>query len=112
MHTEIAHNEWISKAELKAESGESWVLDYYLQKFNGSEGKQCYGLRVEKSSLEGELLEHEETRAITENREAALAMTEAFAKGSVPPVTLLEMADEWLSEYSETFVEPSILLPV
>jgi len=110
MHSRIAHDEWISRAEMQPEGGESWVLDYYLQTFDGEEGEKYYGLRIDKSTPAGELREREETGAISENREEALIMIKAFAKGSVPPVTLLEMADEWHSENSEAF-SPTILLP-
>lgn len=98
MGCQVLHEEWVANAELCTDSGEQWILDYYLQSFEGEEGAQLYGLRIDKRTHGGELQEREETRAFTESHEDALIMAKAFAKGSVPPVTLLEMADEWQGE--------------
>jgi len=94
----ILKDEWVAKVEYKNESGENWVLDYFLKNVDGEGGENLYGLRIDKSTPEGVLHESEETFAITECRENALIMVKAFAKGSVPPLTLLEMADEWQSK--------------
>jgi len=100
MSRQIAHDEWVAKAEIRTKSGENWVLNYYLQNFDGENGEKFYGLRIDKSTPDGVLDEREETLAITESYEEAMIMAKAFAKGSVPPVTLLEMTDEWHSEAS------------
>ena|GEM_PF-1293513 len=107
--------EWVVKAEMHTESNGVWILDYYLLTFfteaeaenEGEIGEndapvRFYGLRVDKSTPDGTVHESEETPAITESHEAALALIHAFAKGSVPPVTLIEMADEWLPQAEAT----------
>ncbi|MCL2456483.1 MAG: DUF6514 family protein [Defluviitaleaceae bacterium] len=106
MGCETVRDEWIARADLVSECGEKWVLDYYLQHFDGEGDEKFFGLRIDKNSPTGELIEREETFAITESRDDAIIMINAFAKGSVPPVTLLEMADEWYSEYSEARLLP------
>ena len=97
MNQLMSHDEWITKAELRNEDGDTWVLNYYLQSFAGENSQTAYGLRIDKSTPDGVLCEREETLAITENLEELQIMAKAFAKGSVPPVTLLEMADDWHS---------------
>jgi hypothetical protein len=98
MSQEVLKDEKVASAEITTESGEQWILHYFLQSFDGENGEEYFGIRIDKSTPEGVLEEREETPAITENREAALHMAKAFAKGSVPPVVLLEMTDEWFSE--------------
>ena len=87
--------EWIAKADLHTEDGNNWILNYYLQSYDGEDGEKYYGLRIDKSTPEGVLEESEDTLAITESREEILIMAKAFARGCVPPVTLLEMTDDW-----------------
>ena len=98
MNMQMLKDEWVSSAEYQTESGENRVLNYFLKHFCGEGGETLYGLKIDKSTPEGVLCESEETFALTECRDDALIMAKAFAKGSVPPVTLLEMADEWQSE--------------
>lgn len=98
--TEECINEWVSNAEITTENGERWILDYYLQSHEMEESDdeapgKAYGLRVDKSTPEGVLIEREETRGITQDRAAAQVMAETFAQGTVPPSVLLEMVDEW-----------------
>jgi hypothetical protein len=97
MSQHISHDELVSTAQLRTESGENWILHYFLQVFEGENGGM-FGLRIDKTATDNTLFEREETGAITESRDEALIMAKAFAKGSVPPVTLLEMADDWASE--------------
>ena len=104
MSQQILHREWVAKAEIHTESDETWVLNYFIPETETESGETLYGLRIEKSSPDGTLYEFQETPFITNHREQALAMATAFAKGSVPPVTLLEMADEWLSELESALV--------
>ncbi|MCL2217692.1 MAG: hypothetical protein FWB91_11835 [Defluviitaleaceae bacterium] len=85
--------EFVAKASILTDCGTEWVLEYFVENHDG----QFYSLRVDKSTPDGVLVEREETPAMTENHEEAMAMAEAFAQGSVPPVVLLEMADEWHS---------------
>jgi hypothetical protein len=98
MSWQTLQNEWAATAEIQPESGENWILEYFLQEIQNEEGEKFYGLRIDKNTPEGMLYEREETPAITDSREEALRMAKAFARGSVTPATLLEMADEWVSE--------------
>ena len=102
MNAQLSQDEWVATVEMNTECNEKWILDYYLQRLDAkNEDEQditFFGIRVDKSNPEGVLHEREATHAITENHETALEMARAFAKGIVPPVTLLEMTDEWLSE--------------
>ena len=88
----------VAKTTIQTDSGDEWVLEYFLQEHQGEEGGTLYGLRVDKSTPDGVLVEREETPALAESHDAAMAMAQAFAKGAVPPMVLLEMADEWCSE--------------
>jgi len=94
----VLNDEWVAKTEYQNESGETWALNYFLKRFSGEDDEVLYGLKIDKSTPEGVLHESEETFAVTDCRDDALIMANAFAKGSVQPVTLLEMADEWQSE--------------
>jgi len=94
----ILKEEWVANAEYQNSKNERWILNYFLQISEGENGENLYGLRIDKSTPEGVLCESEETFAVTESRDDALTMANAFAKGIVQPVTLLEMADEWQSE--------------
>ncbi|MCL2373523.1 MAG: DUF6514 family protein [Defluviitaleaceae bacterium] len=85
-------------AVIENDEGQKWLLDYYVQTYEGLGGMELYGLKINKSTLDGVLIETEETFATSETYEEALAMAEAFARGTVPPVVLLEMVDEWEDE--------------
>ncbi|MCL1882292.1 MAG: DUF6514 family protein [Defluviitaleaceae bacterium] len=98
MSLQTAQSQWVANANMHTDADEHWVLDYYLQFYHGENGEKLYGLRIDKSSPSGVLHEQEETLAITENQEEILILAKAFARGSVPPVTLLELTDEWHSE--------------
>jgi hypothetical protein len=91
-------NEKISEATVQSESGNQWVFSYYLQSVPSINEGELYALRVDKSDLDGTLLESEETFPITDSRREALAMAKAFAAGTVPPGVLMEMADEWVMQ--------------
>ncbi|MCL2363372.1 MAG: hypothetical protein FWC71_01775 [Defluviitaleaceae bacterium] len=77
-----------------------WIFVYFLQTITTERDEQFYALRVDKLSRDGVLLEREETCAFTDCRLEALAMANAFARGTVPPCVLLEMADEWAMQRS------------
>lgn len=85
----------IAQATIHPEDREVLALEYFLRQFTGQEGEVLYGLRVDKRNTEGVLLQREETSAITGSLEEATALAMLFAKGTVPPCTLLEMVDEW-----------------
>ena len=90
-------SEWITKTTLHTDEGELWNLDYHLLTIDGGEST-VYGLRVVKSTPEGVPAESEETLGITDSYEEVMSMITDFANGSVPPVVLFEMVDEWQSE--------------
>ena len=85
----------ITQAKVTTDNEKTLVLEYSLRCINGSGGGELYGLRVDKRSPTGALLEREETPALTDSRVEAIALAEAFAAGTVPPCVLLEMVDEW-----------------
>lgn len=98
MTRQNGNSEWIASAEIQPADDEKWVLDYFLQSSDVENGEKIYGLRIDKSTPSGVLFEREETPALTDSRDIALRMAQAFAAGCVPPVTLLEMADEWCAD--------------
>ena len=87
--------ECIAFGKLEQEDGQKWLLEYYLQTVKTPEDGTLYGIKVEKSTLDGVLTESEETFAITDNRDEIMLMINAFARGTVPPCVLLEMVDDW-----------------
>ncbi|MCL2360613.1 MAG: DUF6514 family protein [Defluviitaleaceae bacterium] len=89
----------IAQATIQPDGGEQVALGYFLCQHTGPEGEILYGLRVDKRHLEGGLIEREETPPLTGSLADATAMAEAFAKGTVPPCVLLEMVDEWYSQF-------------
>jgi len=95
--------EKVGTATIHPDSGEEWLLEYYLQCYEGLGGETLFSIRVDKSTPDGVLAEREETFALTESREQALEMVKAFHKGTVPPSVLLEMADDWCDTSSFNF---------
>jgi len=87
--------ERITEVTIQLENGTQWILVYYIHAMPAHDGGEVYALRVDKLSRDGVLLEKAETYALTESKKEALTMVNAFAKGTVPPCTLLEMADDW-----------------
>ena len=85
----------IAHATIHPEDGEPLVLEYFLRLLTGQEDEVLYGLRVDKRTPGGMLLEREETPALTGSLEDATTLAKTFAKGTVPPCVLLEMVDEW-----------------
>lgn len=90
-------NEWVTDAGFETENGMSWVLRYYIQVVMTEAELPVYGLTVEKYTGDGKLAETESTGAFTGSYEEAAALAARFARGTVTPLVLLEMADEWLS---------------
>ena len=100
--------ERITELTIKQENGDTWVLTYYLTRYPGSEGEDLFGLQVNKCFPDGRLAESEETGAITDTRAQALEVVNAFAAGTVPPCTLLEMVDDWVfTSQPQSMVDPS-----
>jgi hypothetical protein len=93
MTLELMESIWIAQ-----EQAAGFILTYYLVPYRRQSGTTVYALRVEKSSPEGVLLEHEATPPVMDDIAEALRMAGAFAAGTVPPSTLLEMADDYLSQ--------------
>jgi negative regulator of sigma E activity len=87
--------ERISEVTVKHNNGQQWIFVYYLQVTPSREEGNLYAIRVDKLSRDGILLEKAETCALTASRTEAMTMVTAFAKGTVPPCVLSEMADEW-----------------
>ena len=85
----------VAKAIIHPDESLPRALEYYIYQKAGLGGRPLYGLRVDKRSLDGELLEREETPSITSSLEEVMALANAFATGTVPPCVLLEMVDEW-----------------
>ena len=77
------------------------ILEYSLRCITGPQGEDFYGLRVDKRSQDGTLLEREETPAFTSSLSEATALANTFAVGTVPPCVLLEMLDECYSTFNE-----------
>ena len=88
-----------AKAEMVVNEKVRWVLDYYVQTYQSSNGSELYGIKVDKLDDEGVIAESSETFAITDDRNKAMSMLSFLAKGSVPPCVLLEMVDEWFAAF-------------
>ena len=86
--------ERIAHTTIQQEDGTEWLLEYYLQTRHRPEESTIYGIRVDKSTLDGVLIDREGT-FVSECRDSVLAMVTAFAKGTVPPSVLYEMVDDW-----------------
>jgi len=88
-------DERIETTTVTFDNGTEWTLDFYLQSLKGLGGDNFYGIKISRSTLEGVLTESDETFAATENKDEALVMIKAFAKGKVLPISLLEIVDDW-----------------
>ena len=88
----------VTQAIIRPDEGGSLLLEYFLRLWTGQEDEVLYGLRVDKRSPDGVLIEREETPALTGSIEEATALAKRFAKGTVPPCVLLEMVDEWYGD--------------
>ena len=85
----------IGNATIRQDNGQEWVLSYYVQCAEGNDGEKLYSLRVDKSTLDGVLHESKETFAIHISEEKITEMAHVFLQGTVPPSTLIEVAEEW-----------------
>lgn len=88
-----------AKAEMVVDEKVKWILDYYVQSYQSSNGSELYGIKVDKLDEEGIIAESSETFAITDDKDKAMSMLSFLAKGSVPPCVLLEMVDEWFATF-------------
>lgn len=85
----------IAQTTIQPDDGGILALEYFVCLLTGQEGEVLYGLRVDKRHPGGELIEREETPALTGSLAEITALAETFAAGTVPPCVLLEMVDEW-----------------
>ena len=85
----------VARATICTDDGMEWVLEYFLQ--NKGDDSGLLGLRVDKSTPDGVLVERCETAGLTPCRDTIMKMVDAFAKGTVPPSVLMEMTAEWCS---------------
>lgn len=97
MRTQEQSTERITEVTIQHQNGDQWILVYYLRAINTQEG-DVYALRVDKLSRDGILLEKAETFGLTASKKEAMHMAMAFAKGTVPPCVLLEVADEYIMQ--------------
>ena len=85
----------VAKTTIQPDDSEPAVLEYYLRCFTGPEEEVLYGLRVDMRHPDGDLLQREETDALTGSMAEVRALAEAFTEGTVMPCVLREMVDEW-----------------
>jgi len=93
----------IAKAIIHPEDDDQVALEYAVRCIVGPEGETLYGLRVDKRSLAGVLIEREETPGLTGSMDEATVLAETFAAGTVPPCVLLEMVADY---YVPVFTVP------
>ena len=98
----------ITQTKITTDSEKIFLLEYSIRRISNREGGELYGLRVDKRSQTGMLLEREETPALTESLGEVTALAKAFAAGTVFPDFLLEMVDECY----ETFINNKPGLPL
>ena len=84
--------ELIESTTVEFDNGTQWVLDFFLQFLDNETG--IYGVKICMSTLDGVLMESDET-FVSESKEEALAMLTAFAEGKVLPMSLLYVVDDW-----------------
>jgi len=94
--TQEMQEEHIETTTVKYDNGTEWVLEFYLQSLKTPEGDNLYGVKINRSTLEGVLAESNETFAATENIDEALTMIRAFSRGKVLPISLPHMVDDWV----------------
>ena len=99
MNTELTSHAPSATTQIVTDNGTTWTLEYYLQTYENSYGKQLYGIKVDKLDLYGIVAESSETYAITESHSVAASILSYLACGTVPPCVLLEMVDEWFSAH-------------
>ena len=85
----------VSQEIIYPDNGELLSLEYFLRCYYGPEGETLYGMRIDMRYPGGDLLEREETPALSASIADIAVLTEAFAEGTVMPGNLLEMIDEW-----------------
>ena len=94
----------VQSATAKTETGTQWQYDYFVQTYKSTDDTTFFGIKAEKRSVDGELVEVSDTFAITQDRERVEEIIAFLAKGSVPPCTLVEMVNEWF--YDDLIEKP------
>ena len=96
-----SNNETIAviQSSIHMETGQVYALDYSLRCVTGPEGEALYALRVDMRDQEGTVVECGESAGITGSLDEAKALAAVFADGTVTPLVLLEMIDEWRDVY-------------
>ena len=94
----MGESEHIATVNAVSEEGITWILQYHILTMQGVADEVLYGLKIDKCTLIGEIIESESTYAVTEDYKVAKEIATAFANGMVFPITLAEMIDEWFDE--------------
>jgi len=93
----------VAQATIHPEGGELMELEYFLRSYTGPEGETLYGMRVDMRHPGGDLIEREETQALSGSMADVAELVEAFAAGTVPPCVLHEMVTEWFCPKARKF---------
>jgi len=96
---------FVSQETIFPENGEILTLEYYLRSHTRPDGETQYGMRIDTRSLNGELLERDETAGLSASIADVAVLAEAFAEGTVLPGNLLEMVDEWFCPEAKKFIQ-------
>ena len=85
----------VARACIFLDEGELISLEYYLRCYTSPIGATMYGVRIDKRYPEGNLIERDETAALSASFADMLELVKTFAKGTVMPSTLHDMVEEW-----------------
>ncbi|MCL2571914.1 MAG: DUF6514 family protein [Defluviitaleaceae bacterium] len=85
----------VSKTTIHPEESDPRALEFCIHQLTGYEGEILYGLKVIMRTVDGTLLEEEDTPALTPSLTEIVRLAEMLVKGEVPPSGLLSMIDEY-----------------
>jgi len=85
----------------------SWSLEYHLQIYTNSTGNELYGVKIDKLDSQKCIIDSNETFAITDSYDKAMAITAFMADRMVKPFELLSVMDDWLSDDEWGGVNPN-----
>ena len=83
----------LEKVKMHDESGGTWELGYFIQKFMGDD--VVYGIKIEKRAPDGRN-ESQETCGLTTSYEEAEGWVRKMAKGQVTPIALHDIVDDFM----------------
>ena len=87
----------IDRAEIRTEVGGVWELKYYVKEIG-----KVYGIKIERHSRQEEAeTVSEETEGITPSYEKAQKLAQKLARGMVTPISLHDVVDDLIEDYSE-----------